>query len=119
MAAARLLLVDDEPALLELLKTYLERLGYLVDGRADAQTAISLFEADPQGYALVLTDLTLPGINGEEMIARMRASNPGLVAIVSSGYPYEPQGERIVFLQKPYVPKMLADTIQKLLKSGA
>jgi CheY-like chemotaxis protein len=117
MAAARLLLVDDEPALLELLKTYLERLGYQVDGRADPQEAISLFEGDPRRYALVLTDLTLPGINGEEMITRMRVLNPGLLAIVSSGYPYEPRGKQIVFLQKPYVPKMLADSIEKLLKS--
>jgi two-component system cell cycle sensor histidine kinase/response regulator CckA len=117
MPAARLLLVDDEPALLELLKTYLERLGYQVDGRGDAQEAISLLERDPQGYALVLTDLTLPGISGEEMITRMRTLSPGLPAIVSSGYPYEPRGKKIVFLQKPYVPKMLADTIEKLLKN--
>jgi len=117
MGAVRLLLVDDEPALLELLKTYLERLGYQVDGRGDAHEAISLFEADPRRYALVLTDLTLPGINGEEMISRMRASNPDLLAIVSSGYPYEPRGKSIVFLQKPYVPKMLADHIQKLLRN--
>jgi CheY-like chemotaxis protein len=118
MPAPRLLLVDDEPALLELLKTYLERLGYPVDGRADPQEAISLFEADPQRYALVLTDLTLPGINGEEMITRMRALKPNLLAIVSSGYPYAPRGKQIVFLQKPYVPKMLADAIEKLLKSA-
>src|SRR5271169_3829588 len=117
MPLAQLLLVDDEPALLELLKAYLERLGYQVDGRPDALTALSLFEADPKRYALVLTDLTLPGINGEEMIARMRALNPALAAIVSSGYPYEPTGKKIIFLQKPYVPKMLADAIEKLLKN--
>jgi len=51
------------------------------------------------------------------MITRMRALSPGLLAIVSSGYPYEPRGKKIVFLQKPYVPKMLADTIEKLLKN--
>jgi DNA-binding response OmpR family regulator len=117
MPSAHLLLVDDEPALLGLLKAYLERLGYRVDGRPDAQTALSLFESDPTRYALVLTDLTLPGINGEEMIARMRALNPELAAIVSSGYPYEPSGKKVVFLQKPYVPKMLAEAIEKLLKN--
>jgi two-component system C4-dicarboxylate transport response regulator DctD len=116
MASGNLLLVDDEPALLELLKTYLERLGYQVDSRPDAQTALSLFESDPKRYALVMTDLTLPGINGEEMIARMRVVNPGVAAIVSSGYPYEPTGKNVAFLQKPYVPRMLADTIEKLLK---
>jgi two-component system, cell cycle sensor histidine kinase and response regulator CckA len=118
MAGARLLLVDDEPALLELLKTYLERLGYHVDAQSDPQQAIDVFEADPKRYALVMTDLTLPGINGEEMLNRMRARNPNLRAIVSSGYPYEPRGKQIVFLQKPYVPKMLADAIEGLLKNA-
>jgi CheY-like chemotaxis protein len=116
MPAARLLLVDDEPALLELLKTYLERLGYQVDARSDAKESIALFESDPHRFALVLTDLTLPGLNGEEMVTQMRALNPKLLAIVSSGYPYEPRTKEIVFLQKPYVPKMLAETIEKLLK---
>jgi DNA-binding NtrC family response regulator len=116
MVSAHLLLVDDEPALLELLKTYLERLGYKVDSRGDAHAALALFESDPTRYALVMTDLTLAGINGEEMIARMRKLNPAVAAIVSSGYPYEPTGKNVAFLQKPYVPRMLADTIEKLLK---
>ena len=116
MPSAQLLLVDDEPALLELLKTYLERLGYKVDSRNDPQAALTLFATDPKRYALVMTDLTLPGINGEEMILRMRELNPSIAAIVSSGYPYEPRAKKVVFLQKPYVPRMLADTIDKLLK---
>jgi two-component system cell cycle sensor histidine kinase/response regulator CckA len=113
-----LLLVDDEPALLELLKKYLERLGYKVDACLSAEDAIAQFEADPERYALVLTDLTLPGVSGEEMLDRMQAGRPELRAIISSGYPYEPKSERIVFLQKPYVPKMLAEMIEKLIRNG-
>lgn len=116
MTGARLLLVDDEPALLDLLKKYLERLGYQVDARASAEEALQAFEQNPQGYALVLTDLTLPGVRGDQMIERMRARNPALRAIISSGYPYEPKSKGVGFLLKPYAPKMLADEIAALLK---
>ncbi len=117
MGSARLLLVDDEAALVELLKKYLERLGYDVDTCHASEDALVLFEADPQRYALVLTDLTLPGLNGEQMLDRMRLSNPRLRAVVSSGYPYHSRWPQIEFLQKPYLPRMLADTIEKMLKS--
>jgi DNA-binding NtrC family response regulator len=110
-----LLLVDDEPALLELLKKYLERLGYQVDAYLTAEEALSQFDANPARYALVLTDLTLPGLGGEEMLDRMRTRHPALRAIISSGYPYIPRSKKILFLQKPYVPKMLAEMIESLI----
>lgn len=118
MVEPRLLLVDDEPALLDLLQKYLERLGYPADACHRPEEALALFESDPGRYALVLTDLTLEGISGEEMLERMRVVNPGLRAIVSSGYPHQPRSRQTAFLQKPYAPKMLADLIAKMLKSA-
>src|ERR1700748_2583657 len=117
MKDARLLLVDDEPPLADLLKKYLERLGYIVDACNSAEDALTKFEADPEQYALVLTDLTLPSMNGEELLDRMRRRNPQLRAIISSGYPYEPRVPRVVFLQKPFLPKMLAQEIERTLKA--
>ncbi len=86
-----------------------------MDVFASAEEAMPLFQADPRRYALVLTDLTLPGMNGEEMIEQMLASNPSLKAIVSSGYPRHPRSKQVAFLQKPFVPKMLAELIEKTL----
>lgn len=117
MGGARILLVDDEAPLLDLLKRYLERLGYEVEACLTPADALRCFEADPSRYALVLTDLTLPGMSGVEMIERMRAVAPKLRAIVSSGYPWEPKGNRVAFLQKPFLPKMLAEQIEALLKT--
>ena len=114
----RLLLVDDEPALLDLLKKYLERLGYEVDARGSPQEALAAFEQDPRRYALVLTDLTLPGISGEQMLDRMRERNPQLRAIISSGYPYQPRSVQTGFLLKPYAPKMLAELIKSMIGSN-
>ncbi len=112
----RILLVDDEAPLLDLLKRYLERLGYEVDSCLTPIEALARFEADPARYALVLTDLTLPGMSGDEMLARMRARIPDLPAIVASGYPYQPSG-KTRSLQKPFLPKMLAEQIEQLLKT--
>jgi DNA-binding NtrC family response regulator len=117
MRVARLLLVDDEGALLELLKKYLERLGFEVDACMTPKEALTLFEADPTRHDLVLTDLTLPGINGEEMLEQMRARNPNLRAILASGYPYHPRSPSVEFLQKPFLPKMLAEAIEKILNA--
>ncbi len=111
-----ILLVDDEPALLDLLKRYLERLGHEVTACVSAEDALVQFEAAPDRYALVITDLTLNGMNGEEMIARMRATRPSLKAILSSGYPHVPNSKKTIFLQKPFLPKALAETIEGLIK---
>jgi DNA-binding NtrC family response regulator len=113
---ARLLLVDDEAALLDLLRKYLERLGHQVDACAGAEAALQQFAADPQGYDLVLTDLTLPDLPGDAMLERMHEANPRLRAILTSGYPYEPQVSYMSFLQKPFLPKMLAEAIEERLK---
>lgn len=109
--------MDDESALADLLKKYLERLGYEVDVRASAEDALASFAEDPRRYALVLADLTLPGMNGEEMIGQMRGLNPDLRAIVSSGYAHQPRTKEVLFLQKPYIPRMLAEMIEKALDS--
>lgn len=112
----RLLIVDDEAALLDLLKRYLERLGYQVETSPSSTEALARFQADPQRFDCVVTDLALEGLTGEEMIERMRESNPKLRALISSGYPYEPRSKGVSFLQKPYLPNMLAKAIQDLLR---
>src|SRR5947207_14752401 len=111
----RLLLVDDEATLLQLLQRYLERMGYEVDTASTPAGALSKFQADPTSYDLVLTDLSLPELNGEDMLSRMRALKPGLPAIISSGRPYEPRLAGVAFLQKPFLPKMLAEVLEKVL----
>jgi CheY-like chemotaxis protein len=117
MDGARILLVDDEASLLDLLRRYLERLGYQVDSFSKPEEALAHFETDPARYDLVLTDLSLPVMRGDEMLARMRQRSPKLRAIVSSGYPYKSPVKRTKSLQKPFLPKMLAEQIEELLKT--
>ena len=113
----RILIVDDEPTLLPLLRRYLERQGYEVETCVSAEQAIPIVDAENHGFSMVITDLTLPGANGAELIAHMRVKNPTLPALITSGYPYEPQLKGVGFLLKPFLPKMLVEHIAKALKS--
>ena len=115
MNKSRILLVDDEAALTNLLKRYLERLGYQVDACGDAGTALAWAQGAPGRYALVIADLTLPDMNGAEMVEKLRQSNPRFPALITSGYPYEPSADGMEFLQKPFLPQMLAEAIERTL----
>jgi DNA-binding NtrC family response regulator len=111
---SRLLIVDDEPTLLLLLRRYLERQGHHVETCASAEAALNSFAGSP-AFDLVITDLTLPGVSGAELIERMRATQPGLPGLIASGYPYVPQLPGVGFLQKPFLPQMLAEEIARML----
>jgi|SRR4051794_858565 DNA-binding NtrC family response regulator len=115
---ASLLLVDDEAALTGLLKHYLERVGYRVDACTNPEAALSLFDTEPHRHDLVITDLTLPGMDGEELLGRLRERNPHLRAIIASGYPYQPRTAGVEFLQKPFLPRVLADAVERMLKTA-
>lgn len=115
MTGARLLIVEDEAQLRDLLRRYLERAGYEAETFAGSKEALLRFEAEPERFSLVITDLTLPGLNGEELIDRMRAINPKLRALILSGYPHEPTKPLTYFLQKPFLPKMLVEEIGRAM----
>ena len=118
MAHVRVLVVDDESGLLLLLRRYLERLGYDVDTASSAEEALRMFEADLDRYGCIVTDLILPIMGGEEFLDRVRALRPGLPALISSGYPYEPKTPDTGFLQKPYLPAMLTEELERIMRRG-
>lgn len=118
----RVLLVDDEAALTRLMQTYLSKLDYAVDTALNAGSAIEIFERDPDQYQLLVADLTLPDMPGNEMAMRMITKNSGLRVLLCSGYPFAvdslPENVQIRFaaLQKPFLPNMLAQAIEDLLQ---
>ena len=121
----KLLLVDDEPALARLLTAYLERAGHSVTLAATGEEGLLRFAAEP--WDAVIADLTLPGISGEDMLRRMLEMVPAQPVIVSSGYPFSAEAlpaksrGQIQVLQKPYLPKMLAEALGRIsaLRPGA
>ena len=110
---ARILLVDDDPLLLDLLQRYLEKRGYETAVGLSAEDALRVFDADRD--ALIIADLTLPGMGGDELLIRLREKNSALAGILMSGYPTETEIEGAIFLQKPFMPQALIGEIEKLL----
>ncbi|HEX2862054.1 MAG TPA: ATP-binding protein, partial [Lacunisphaera sp.] len=80
------LLVDDDPAIIETVRKVLQRLGYSVSAHVRADEAIAEFQAAPDRFALCLSDLTMPGLNGLQLAARLRALRPDLALVLVSGY---------------------------------
>ena len=121
----RILLVEDEPPLLQLIEKYLQRLGFEVESHLKSFDALKSFEIAPGRYALVIADLGMPDMPGDTLLTRMLEIRPDLRILVCSGSPFfieklpSALQKQVAFLQKPFVPKMLADAVQKLLQQDA
>ena len=100
-APPRILVVDDEEAILYVFERYLSVAGYRVSVADNGRDAVRIGEAGP--FDLLITDFRMPGMNGVEVIHALRRRQPGLPALVISGNPIEagtmPEGVR--FLSKP------------------
>jgi len=81
-----ILFVDDEQALIDLGRDLLGQLGYTVETRASAIDAIQAFRANPRKYDLVITDMTMPRMTGEEMTRHIKAIRPDIPIILCSGF---------------------------------
>src|SRR5437899_434333 len=108
---ANILVVDDEPALLESMRTYLTRLGHSVTAFQNAESA-ERFTADLSAFSVIIVDMTLEGMPGEEFIHKVIERNPAVAVLATSGYPgslhnfESPPGARIAMLEKPFTPRM-------------
>lgn len=117
-----ILVVDDEPPLRTLMQAFLGRMGYTVETCGAATEALALVKADPERFALVVADLSLPDMPGQDMALAMRAMCPRLKVLLCSGYPFQveslPAAEQASFasLQKPFLPNMLTDAVEELLR---
>jgi DNA-binding NtrC family response regulator len=121
--ATRILLVDDEPALLESMRAYLARLGHTVAAFRDASGAWDCFAAEG-AFQVVIVDLTLEGMPGEEFIAKVLERDPGVAVLATSGYSMSLmklglRNGRVATLQKPFTPRMLTDALERLLAGQA
>jgi DNA-binding NtrC family response regulator len=114
---SRILLIDDETALLRLMTTYLSRLGYEVEGCSEVHSAEAVLANS--SFDLIIADLSL--FHGGARLAEIAAAAPDARVLVCSGSPFsvdslpEQMHSRFAFLQKPFLPNMLASSIEELL----
>jgi CheY-like chemotaxis protein len=85
--AERVLVVDDEPALVKMLDRGLTGLGCVVTTATDPIAAWQLIERDPAAFDIVISDQLMPGMKGTELLARVKALRPSLRFILYSGFP--------------------------------
>lgn len=121
-----ILLVEDERPLLALGQTALERLGYVVLAAPSPADALRLAGSHPGPIHLLVTDVVMPGMNGGDLAARVRALRPGAPCLFVSGYPADVITDRGVlndgvhFLQKPYTLDELARSVgEAIARAGA
>lgn len=114
------LVVDDEESVRSVASLMLSRAGLQVYTAHDGQQALEMVLADPDRFDLVLLDMTMPRLNGDETLRAMRAVRSDLRIILSSGYNEQESVERVGrgvtgFLQKPYSPADLIDKVRHAL----
>jgi CheY-like chemotaxis protein len=118
----RVLVVDDDPLVLQTMADMLHELGYQVRSETSGAAAQATFEADPQAFDLVLTDMTMPGMTGDVLAERLKGCRPDIPIILCSGYTQEhlPGGVRVQgideFLMKPVFMDRLSQVARKLLE---
>jgi two-component system cell cycle sensor histidine kinase/response regulator CckA len=116
-----ILLVEDEPAVRELIQMVLSERGYTVLEALVPEDAERLAGNNGAEIQLLLTDVVMPGISGRELAKRLTAHHPHLRVLYMSGYTFNVIAqdgtleEGISFLQKPFTPQLLTEKVREAL----
>jgi DNA-binding NtrC family response regulator len=114
------LLVDDEPMVRNSGKRLLDRLGYQVILARDGEEALDVYKKQGDSIWLVVLDLIMPTMDGEETFLKLREIDPDVQVLLSSGYSKEEKADALLnmgaagFLQKPFDLKTLVQELDKL-----
>jgi CheY-like chemotaxis protein len=116
---AAILLVDDEPAIRELQRRALEAEGYVVTEAASGLEGIAALD-QPAHIDLLLADLDMPGLGGDEMVRQIRTKRPDLPVLYVTGHidrlmDARPLWEGEAFLEKPFSLEGLREAVSLLL----
>ncbi len=120
----RILVVDDDEVITDMLEKILHGLGYRVTACSDPGQALQQFEAEPDRYDLVISDITMPHLNGVELASRLLAIRPKLPIIFCTGFSdlinekkMQAMGVKRL-LMKPVMQADLAKAIREVLDQG-
>jgi len=117
------LIVDDEEMIRELAGVMLRDMGFEVLTAANGLEAVELYPEHKDAIKLVLLDMSMPKMDGEQTFRELRKMNPDVCVILSSGYNEQEATERFKgkglagFVHKPYLPDVLEKAVAKALES--
>jgi PAS domain S-box-containing protein len=115
------LVVDDDDAVRTVLATMVGALGYRVTEAAGGKEALDVFRADPQAFDAVMTDHTMPGLTGLELVGELLALRPGLPVVLGTGFAENVSAESAAeagvraLLMKPYNLRLLGQILREVL----
>jgi len=116
-----ILLVDDEPMILDSASEMLKMLGYTVYPAPTGQEALSVYMEKQKMIDLVILDMILPGMNGAQILKMLKDINPNVRVILSSGYSMQGDARNVMdlgcegFIQKPYSFADLSKLVSKTI----
>jgi PAS domain S-box-containing protein len=111
-AGLAVLLVEDEPDVLRVVRAFLEQWGCSVVACSHAEAALQAAAVPGARFDLLLTDVVLgPGLRGDELAQRLRASQPALPVLLMSGYAQDVQASSWPLLRKPFTREQLAQSV--------
>lgn len=116
-----ILIVDDDEALRDILKMMLEYLGYDILTAVDGLDCLKVYQAHQEKIELVLLDMTMPGMDGEEAFIELHKINPDIQVIITTGCTEEVVREKFKdfsvsgFVHKPFKMEFLDEQISALL----
>lgn len=117
----RILLVDDEEEIIYLEKQMLERLGYQISFRTSSVDALEAFKANPDTFDLVITDMTMPNMTGDQLAKELISIKPDIPIILCTGFSEWIDREKSEaigikgFLMKPVVLNKIAKMVRNVL----
>ncbi|MCK5879924.1 MAG: response regulator, partial [Holophagae bacterium] len=115
------LFIDDESALVNMGKKCLEKLGYRVETETDPLAALNFLKANPDRFDLVITDMTMPGMTGDNLIKEVLRISPRIKTILCTGYNEKVNKEKafaigaLGYIIKPVDRETLAKTVRNVL----
>lgn len=119
MSTARVLVVDDEPLVLELAERVLARSGYEVLAAQSGSEALEIFKKKRHIHVLV-SDVVMPGMSGPELLKSVKKISPSTAAVLMSGYVLAEEIDMAIpFVRKPFSAPALLSTVDQALGSRA
>ena len=115
------LLVDDEPGIVEMGGRMLESLGYQVTTRTSSIEALELFKHEPGRFELIITDMTMPNMTGDRFSQELMKIRPDIPIILCTGYSHQISEEKAkeigikAFVMKPMVKRELSSIVRQVL----
>ena len=116
-----ILFVDDEQILADMGKEMLEDLGYKVVSRTSSIEALELFRTKPDRFDLIITDMTMPNMTGDDLSKELLKIRPDIPIILCTGFSEKisPEKTKIIgireFVMKPFALQAFAETVRKVL----